>query len=224
MTKKPRGAKYRNLTRRGGVIYYERVTHGQRFRISTKTNDWTEAASFRDLFEAHEGIGRVPFLTVEVPRFADFAARYLAEATEDLAGTTREDRMRLLRPDGPIVRGLGMLRLDDITRPRLLEWYQAELAARGRSHSTGVNYLSAVSGVLRYAVDLDLLSENPVDALRVTLRQRRRTKRDVQRTNTARSGVRSRKPRRSPGSSRPRSEHREPSTSQRCCSSTVTFV
>ena len=32
---------------------------------------------------------------------------------------------------------------------------------RGTSHSTGANYLSAISGVLRYAVDLDLVPENP---------------------------------------------------------------
>ena len=100
MKAKPKGARYRNLTLRGGVIYYERLTRGRRIRLSAKTNDWLEAASFRDAFEAHKAIGRVSFLSGEVPRFAEFAARYLSEATAGLAGSTQEDREKLLRRGG----------------------------------------------------------------------------------------------------------------------------
>lgn len=35
MKRKPPGPKYRNLTARGGVIYYERVREGKRVRFST---------------------------------------------------------------------------------------------------------------------------------------------------------------------------------------------
>ncbi len=91
MLKRPKGAKYRNLTRCGGVIYYERLAHGRRIRLSCKTDSWDDAASFRDAFEAHKGIGCVPFL-YEMPRLAEFAARYLAEDTAHLAPTTRGHR------------------------------------------------------------------------------------------------------------------------------------
>jgi hypothetical protein len=115
MKAKPRGPKYRNLTLRGGVIYYERLAHGRRIRISTKTASWEDASAFRDAFEAHKGIGKVPFFAGEVPRFSEFAARYLAEDTSHLASTTRGDRARYLRPSGPVVAPLGAWRLDEIT-------------------------------------------------------------------------------------------------------------
>ena len=93
MTRKPRGAKYRNLHARGGVIYYERVVAGKRRKISTKTSDWHEAAAFRDLFEQKKNIGvGVPML--DVPTFAEFAERYLAEHTGHLADTSRGLRER----------------------------------------------------------------------------------------------------------------------------------
>lgn len=177
MKSKPKGAKGRNLTMRDGVIYYDRVAHGRRFKISTKTASWEDAASFRDAFEAHEGIGKVPFFPGEVPRFADFAARYLAEATARLAGSTVEDRVKLLRPGGMVARYFERFRVDEITRPILLEWWHLEVETRGRSQSTGMNYLAALSGVLGYAADLDLLPENPVDAFRLALRRRLRGKR-----------------------------------------------
>lgn len=44
MRRKPRGTKYRNLHARNGRIYYERVTPDRRIKISTKTDDWDEAA------------------------------------------------------------------------------------------------------------------------------------------------------------------------------------
>ncbi len=57
MKSKPKGAKYRNLTARSGVIYYERKVDGRRIRFSTTTADWNEAASVRDLYEQRKGIG-----------------------------------------------------------------------------------------------------------------------------------------------------------------------
>ncbi len=176
MTKRPKGRKYRNLTARGGVIYYERLVTGRRIRISTKTADWDEAASFRDLYEQTKRIGSVPFYAGEVPTFAEFAKRYLKEDTAHLAETTRRDRPSYLRPEGP----LGLLaprRLDEIDPPLIREWWNAEIQGRGLTTKTGRSYLDVLSGVLGYAVDLGILSSNPVPPFRGTLRRRSRSQR-----------------------------------------------
>jgi integrase len=177
---KPRGERYRNLHARGGSIYYEAVVGGVRRCVSLKTADWKLAAERAVEHRQAHGTGRAA--KAEVPLFDAFAAKYLEEATTGLAGTTREDRRKLLRPaegerpPGIVTQAFSGMRLDAITRPVLLSWWQTEVEAKGRSQSTGMNYLSALSGVLGYATDLELLSENPVDAFRFTLRRRRRTK------------------------------------------------
>ena len=175
MKRKPRGSKYRNLTARDDVIYYERVFEGKRVRFSTKTSDWDIAASVRNIYEDRREAGRAE--TKEAPTFGEFSERYLEEATQHLAATTRGDRVQLLSEGGILERELGGLRLDQITRPLLLNWWHAEVTGKGRKDRTGMNYLSAISAVLGHAVDLEALSENPADALRATLRRRRRTKR-----------------------------------------------
>ena len=55
MKRKPSGAKYRNLTARGGVIYYQRDVGGRRVRFSCQTDDWEVAASVRDPVCVHFG-------------------------------------------------------------------------------------------------------------------------------------------------------------------------
>ena len=42
MRAKPKGAKYRNLTARSGVIYYQRVVSGRRVRFSCETGEGEE--------------------------------------------------------------------------------------------------------------------------------------------------------------------------------------
>jgi integrase len=176
MKRRPQGAKYRNLTARGGVIYYERVVSGKRLRFSTATDDWNAAGAVRDLYEERKRIGTAcPIL--ESPRFLEAADRYLREATEHLSASTKEDRNSLLGDGGILTRYFSEMRLDAITRPTLLEWWHAEIEGEGRSHRTGMNYLNAISGVMGYAVDLELIAENPIDTFRATLRRRRRTQR-----------------------------------------------
>ncbi len=177
MKAKPKGPKYRNLFSRAGVIYYERAARGRRVKISTKTSSWEDAAAFRDLYEQAKGIGRVPFLQGEVPTFADLAARYLKEGAAHLAGSTREDRGKMLGEAGRLTRYFGPRKVDEITRPLLMEWWHLEVEARGRHERTGLTYLSALSSVLGFGVDLELLAENPIDALRAILRRHRRSKR-----------------------------------------------
>lgn len=179
MKRKPSGRKYRNLTVRKGVIYYQRVVGGKRIRFSCNTNDWQEAAAVAELYEEQKGIGRLPFAAVEAPTFREFAERYLEEDTGHLAPTTLTDRKRYLDPDGQLLSTLGSLRVDEIDSPRLREWWNAEGFGQPgkRVVSTGRTYLDAVSGVLQYAKDLGLVESIAVDDFRKTLRRYSRTKR-----------------------------------------------
>jgi len=178
LRQKPKGSKYRNLYARRGVIYYERVVGERRIKLSAKTSDWDIAASFRDLLEKKMRVGNVPFYAETMPRFADFVARYLAEDTAHLAETTRRDREQsYLGPDGRLFRAFGSLPLDEITAPRIREWWNAEIQAAGLSTKTGRSYLDALSGVLAYAQDLGILETNPVRDFRDSLRRRAHSKR-----------------------------------------------
>jgi len=190
MKSRPRRFKYRNLSARGDSIYYERVWKGRRTCFSTKTNDWDEAAAVRDLWEERKGIGRLGVaLRVEAPLFAEFAKRYLEEDTAHLAPTTRDERERALAADGPILPHFEHFRLDEITPGRVREWWHLEVTTKirpakkgeeprvGRSTKTGRNFLDALAGVLGYAVELELLETNPIDAFRTVLRRKTRTQR-----------------------------------------------
>jgi integrase len=175
MKSKPKGSKYRNLTARGEVIYFESETKGERTRFSLGTSDWNEAAAARDLYRERKAKRRIG--VGEPPRFADLAERYLQDATRHLAASTREDRTKLLAPGKCLATYFEAMRINEVTRATLLEWWQREVEGRDRSEKTGLQYLAALAGVFGLAVDLELLETNPVDALRGTLRRRRRTKR-----------------------------------------------
>jgi hypothetical protein len=74
---------------------------GKRIRFSCKTDDWGKAVSVARLYEERKGIGRLPFATVEMLTFREFAQRYLEEDTGHLAETTLSDRRAYLRKEGP---------------------------------------------------------------------------------------------------------------------------
>jgi hypothetical protein len=177
MKSKPKGAKYRNLTARSGVIYYQREVGGRRIRFSTATTDWDQAAAVRDLYEQRKGIGAAAFSTVEVPTFSEFSGRYLTEDTSHLAPTTRSDLDSYLREGGPLLGFFGGDRLDAITVPRLREWWNQEVILAGRSVKTGRAYLDVLSNVLGYAVELEVIEANPVPTFRQHVRRRQRTQR-----------------------------------------------
>ena len=132
MKKKPTSRRYRNLVARGSVIYYERVENGRRVRLSAKTADWDEAASFRDLYEEDK-----KSTLEEAPDFTAFSARYVREDTSHLARTTRSDLDSYLREGGPLIGFFGNHRLDEITVPLLREWWNREVTLAGRSVRTG---------------------------------------------------------------------------------------
>jgi len=178
MKAKPKGPKYRNLYAGGGAIYYQRWVDGKRARVSCQTADWSEAAGFRDEYEAQEGIGRRGHVRPdrEVPTLADFAERYLDEAVSDLATTTRKMRRSYLQPEGALLGVLGSKRLDEISLPVLTEWWFGAVTARKLARRTGRAYLDALQGVYRYATALGLVEESPVPRFRATLQHSARTK------------------------------------------------
>jgi len=175
--RKPKAPKYRNLYARGGAIYYERVVGERRVRFSTKTDDWELAASVRDHYEEVKRIGKVPFLPAAMPRFDEFARRYLEEDTAHLAPTTRRDRPGYLRQEGPLSHFFASRRLDEIDPRLIFQWWATELQGRGLSPKTCRSYLDVLSAILGYAVDLEILDVNPVTAFREALRRRSRTQR-----------------------------------------------
>lgn len=175
MKRKPKGPKYRSLSVRGGVIYYERVWKGRRFCVSTKTDDWNEAAAVRDLYEERKGIGGSVRILIGVPTFEEFAERYLKEDTDDLARTTLSDRRRELRSDGRVIGYFGHMRLDEITSPLVREFWNRHVIGEGRGPGAGKNDIKALSAVLRYAAELNLLETNPARTFRQTLSRKRRS-------------------------------------------------
>ena len=176
MKRKPSGPKYRNLFVRAGVIYYQRRVGGKRIRFSCSTNDWQEAAAVARLYEEQEGIGRLPFATVEVPTFRESAERYLEEDTGHLAETTLADRRVYLREEGHLLSTFGDLRLDEIGVPQLRLWWNEQVVGAKRSTKTGRGYLDVIASILGYACVLEILERNPVPAFRETLRRRSGTK------------------------------------------------
>jgi integrase len=176
MKKRPAGRKFRNLYARGGAIYFERVIGDRRIRFSTKTSNWEEAAATRDEYEQKKGLNTAHVLFIDPPTFESFSKRYTDEDTGHLADTTRSDRDSYLRTDGPLLGFFGKLPLDEIETSLIRIWWNQEVLGAERSPKTGKCYLDVLSAVLGYAVELKLLSDNPVPAFRVTLRKRSRTK------------------------------------------------
>ena len=137
MRKKPKGQRYRNLSPRRGAIYYERLWNGRRYCFSTKTTDWDQAVAVRDLYDERKGIGKTLFVSGEVPKFQEFAKRYLEEDIAHLASTTRKERERELGADGLLVPYFGSIRLDEISASEIRQWWTLNVQAANRSTKTG---------------------------------------------------------------------------------------
>ena len=163
MARRPKGRKYRNLTRSTDGIWRFQVMNPQskeRVRVSLGTRDLEEAVRMRD--ELLSGTGNLIKPRSGAPtRFAEMAERYLEydPRSKDLATTTRHDRELLLRPDGRIGRFFGDRALDEITL-ELLERYWTEEVLEGRDGdgnpnprkaSSGRLDIAAIAAVLRYA-------------------------------------------------------------------------
>jgi len=169
LTKKPKGARYRNLTARGGVIYYEKVFDGERVRFSCQTDDWQRAAEVRDLYESRRKEGVKP---PEGETFAALAGRYLARGTGGLARTSGGDRAKRLREGVPILSDLGALKPSEVDRGVLREWWAKRIEHRGLKAVTGYSYLDAISQVIEFGIEEGLAVHNPMSAFRKSLRDR----------------------------------------------------
>jgi integrase len=156
--------------------------------VSTRTDDWDEAAEFRDRWEEQviqAGLeGAIP--NAALPTFVEAAADYLANGVSVLSHTGRHDRTQKLDPAGALVARFGHMRADEIRAGDLQAWWDAEsLAPRGRGGrgpalSTLLHDLDAVAAVLARADDLYELFEDrphPVHRFRQRLARRRRTQR-----------------------------------------------
>lgn len=179
-SKKPKGPQYRGLTMRGGVIYISAIINGKRYRRSTRTGDWGTAAAVKAIVFERKGWHRgVVTVAAEAPTFAQAAAEYRKhpERLDHLAATTRDDYLAMLREKGPLVTRLGPMRLDEIRRAHLLDWWDEFVVQGGRAQSTGRNHLNSLAEVFAWALDREMIEESPVEGLRQVLRRRNRGKR-----------------------------------------------
>jgi len=168
MTRKPRGKNYRNLVARGGAIWYRRMIHGKLVSFSCRTDDWNVAAEVRNLYEAQRNLAGAHFVE-PAPSFEEAAAAYLeAKPAETkvpgsrfrLASATLSDRIGQLRKDGPIVGFFCTRPVDEISRVLIGDWWESQIAGR-YANQTGLNYLSALSKVLRHCVGKGWIERNP---------------------------------------------------------------
>jgi integrase len=148
------------------------VVHRSGFRSVQKVGpDKAEAEAIAAELRRREGLG---IDESAVPRFSDFAERYLNEDTSHLADTTARDRRLML--EGKLGEYFATYRLSEVTKATIHQWWQVQVVREGRKLKTGRNYLDTLSAVFSFALDLELIDENPVDAFRKSLRRRTRTK------------------------------------------------
>ena len=171
MARRPKGRKYRNLSRSADGIWRFQVTNPEtreRTRVSLGTRDIDEAVEMKD--EILSGTGNIVKPRRSAPtRFAEMAERYLDYGLEadGLANTTRHDRELLLRPKGRIGSFFGDYALDEIDlkllqrywREEVLEACNAEGKPTPRKPNTGKQDIAAISAVLRYARTTERLSD-----------------------------------------------------------------
>ncbi len=158
-----------------GKLYLIVHRDGRRHAFRASSDDGDEARREAGALEKRLALGLGITDEDRSPTFGELSERYLREATADLAATTREDRKTMLGSKGVVGRHFYELPADEIRKATLLEWWSSETIG-ARSIKTRRNYLAAITGVLGYAVDLELIEANPVDELRLLLRRRNRTK------------------------------------------------
>ena len=158
------GCDRRNLYRRGGIIYYERVWLGRRYVVSTRTGDWLSASLYREVFEGDNGIGHL-----HGPTLSQFAFAYLDNAVGRLAPSSFAEQERLLL--GDLATSFGGLKLGEITADRLRAWWVSDVVGRRRSPKTGREMIGVLRAVFDFACWRGDYNRNPVDEFRAILRR-----------------------------------------------------
>ena len=162
-----------------GKIIYRRQGRYDRLKIDTGCETWTAAAEPKRAYEAREAIDRPnrPGLGT-VPTFRQVAAVYLERPCElgELSPSTLRDKKSMLRPDGPIMKAVGDLRIDAINVDHLREWWAREVTDAGKSVSHGKNSINAISKVIQRAMEEGWTDKDPVPQFRARLRGALKTK------------------------------------------------
>src|SRR5262245_27585477 len=124
MGKRKKARNLRNLYLHGDVWSIDVLIDGKRYARSLGTTDPAVAIAARDRFLAEKRAQKARRGPVEdAPTFAEMAKRVLAEDCGHLAATTREDRVRTLAAEGPILPAFGDKRLDAIAPSDLRLWW-----------------------------------------------------------------------------------------------------
>lgn len=160
--------------RKRGRSYQIRVSDGYDVRGKQKirTMTWTpdekmsekqiekelnrQAVLFEEQIKSQGGVtGNIKFET-----FADL--RWFPEyAEKNLKPRTYDEMLRKKKRVYPI---LGHIRMDRITRQRIMEFLAS---LDGLSSKTKINYLNFISDVLGYAVELGLINSNPALGIKI---------------------------------------------------------
>jgi len=178
--KRPRGTRFRHLSAWEGTIWYRRKLRDRQVKARTgfppTAAGWEKAIKWRAIYEAAKGIDEPLRYEGGMPTLAELATRYLAKQTSYLSTRERKAREMKFKPDGPILRLLGDMRLDEIGSSTLLQWYESEMQGK-RKRQTAVHYVNALAALFKYARILEYVRRDPVADLRLHLSDQRRTKR-----------------------------------------------
>lgn len=174
-----RDPRHRHLTARsGGVIYYQRRVQGRKLFKSTGERDWDAAARFRDAYEHQMGLapdlGQPSF---SPDTFAEVRDRYLEHLERRVASgktrrSTRDEHRRILARGGEVDRRFGPRPVGLIGKQDLMRWWLETVEEQPIAQSTGLNRLSAVGKVFRYAARTAVITANPCEGLRSHLELR----------------------------------------------------
>jgi len=140
--------------RENGMLYIRIMIDGKLVRRSLGTRDKTEALwKARSVIEAAMEGQKAK----EIPTLAEFAQTYLEYSKRRHRPSTHEDYVRKMRK---LNSRLGSLRLDKIDKQKIGAYSRTRLK---EVDSKTVNRdLSLLSSIMEYALELDLIQENPV--------------------------------------------------------------
>ena len=186
LAKRPRGADYAGLSRRGRVIYFETTKGGKRVKVSLETEDWAEALEAKRILLNRQAEKRRNSFGSS-PTFAQAACDHLCDLAH-LSNTTKRNRREYLRgakelvmgdePEnaGPLVAHFGLTRLDEITPAAVRDFWVKWVDGEGRAKASGRNQLVTLSQVFETAIDREQIAANPVPLARAMLKRKTRSK------------------------------------------------
>ena len=159
--------------RKNGPLYLVIHHGGRRERVPLHGMTRSQAQAEADEATRRLLRGLEP-IESQAPTFRELAERYVREGMGDIAASTARIRRILL--EGPLDEHFGEVRITDIGKARLVEWWQKKQAA-GLAEKTRRNHLDALSAVFWFGYDREIVDSNPVEAFRKARRRGRGKKR-----------------------------------------------